>query len=906
MAPLCMPCVRSRASCSLTIGLHIFIVLILVPINVQMISNCPRKCRCTRTVEERIVDCSSAEKIPSSTPCSTTTFLLVFGTLRKISVNDLSCQSDMNTLVLDNNFIAHIEEGSFAGLLELKHISFRGNYLTTFPSEPVLPKLTTVDLSWNWIARMPTQFLHQELNIFRFTWNPLENPIVVPYWIKLAEFKGIPLTDFSAGTFLYPRYVTVLDMSFGLIEVLDSLSGFSNLRKLILPFNRIRRMNRNSFQNLTHLQRIDLRHNNIIDIVAIRNLPELQVLFLDENRIKTLGIGSLANLTKLEVLNLIGNRLLVAPVIPLRSLRSLNVNRNSITTSLITSNFSSSYPLLVNLNLSENDLSELIIPECLLLRSIYAYKNSLRNISFDDLTTCNNLTHIDFGENLLSNLSHIRNFPNLMSLFLFCNKITVWDKSVMSNLTNLSHLRLEKNLLVELDRLPSLPQLHFLNLSQNSIRHIARDTLSFPKLDTLDLSGNKLTIVPCLTLLPTLDKVILSSNQISDIEQEDIGRIPVLRTLYASNNMLRRFPTLPARNRLITLILENNNILRIHRNSTENLLQLRHLNLRGNEARGNPVFSSALTHVNLEENKIKNDNYCLTYMTHIILLSLRRNEIVAISNEPYIGQSLKYFDISHNALRYIAPFTFQSASQLSTLRLQHNVLSSLSEDTLFGLTGLHTISLQWNKIVYLSGTCFSMCPRLHYLDLTGNPVKIVSITGPFDSFPVKRLEISHFKNDFGFFPTLLTSPSSSIEYLNMTNNSAVKSWSLNSSFVIQAPLISIVFSQNSLTKTFPRFNPGSLRLLDLTHNCFYSVPDQFKYTMHPNLIRLKLSWNKIRMIEEDSFLGLFRLYYLNLDNNEIMVIKEGSFVTIKSLFHLNLNNNNLTLIHQNALPVTAS
>lgn len=81
---------------------------------------------------------------------------------------------------------------------------------------------------------------------------------------------------------------------------------------------------------------------------------------------------------------------------------------------------------------------------------------------------------------------------------------------------------------------------------------------------------------------PLLQHLILSSNRISDIEDDALGRLEIIETLYLNDNQLKRIPvSLPSS--LIDLHLENNLITEIQPQVLMGLKTLALLNLSGNK-----------------------------------------------------------------------------------------------------------------------------------------------------------------------------------------------------------------------------------------------------------------------------------------------------------------------------------
>ena len=97
----------------------------------------------------------------------------------------------------------------------------------------------------------------------------------------------------------------------------------------------------------------------------------------------------------------------------------------------------------------------------------------------------------------------------------------------------------------------------------------------------------------------------------------------------------------------------------------------------------------------------------------------------------------------------------------------------------------------------------------------------------------------------------------------------------------------------------PRDIPSEVWKVDLGHNAI----DTLEISTFSNLSLcsyLRLSFNKISVIESGAFSGLVRLAELHLDNNAMTEIKADTFVGAESLFRLELGNNDITIIDAGA------
>lgn len=153
-------------------------------------------------------------------------------------------------------------------------------------------------------------------------------------------------------------------------EILRILKGFTNLEilslynvsimqnklklflyKSELSITRKYLIDASFVQELSHLRKVDLSHNQITDTVIFQNMHDLQNLNLSNNKIS--NIKTLSKLDKIRELNLNNNRIAdVSPLVSLRKLNSLKLQNNKIR------NIEGLKGLnqLTTLDISENDL----------------------------------------------------------------------------------------------------------------------------------------------------------------------------------------------------------------------------------------------------------------------------------------------------------------------------------------------------------------------------------------------------------------------------------------------------------------------------------------------------------------------------------------------------------------------
>ncbi|XP_069460479.1 podocan-like protein 1 [Ambystoma mexicanum] len=375
----------------------------------------------------------------------------------------------------------------------------------------------------------------------------------------------------------------------------DQLSRLSNLKTLNLHNNHLSSegLPNEEFRLLESLQYIYLANNKLT--VAPRLLPStLRIADLAANLLTWIYPLTLGQKPSLRSVYLHNNQLTN------EGLPSDAFNGSDSINTLILSNNKLSQvpanlpPSLIRLHLQNNQIFK--IPSGTLsrqpeLRELYLQNNNLSNRGLDPETfsKLKGLEYLDLSSNQLTEIP-CGLPPSLMILHLGKNLITSIPEDVVSSIRNLEYLLLQNNRLTadgvhadaflkmrslhtlhlynnQLGRVPpglpkrarSLMILHNqiteiglndfaatyhvleLNLSYNQLYSARVHRLAFRKLrklQSLDMSGNLLTLVPAGLPL-SLEVLTLQRNQINGLSPDTMANLTQLRELHLSHNRLR-------------------------------------------------------------------------------------------------------------------------------------------------------------------------------------------------------------------------------------------------------------------------------------------------------------------------------------------------------------------------------
>ena len=343
--------------------------------------------------------------------------------------------------------------------------------------------------------------------------------------------------------------------------------------ELMFVFNKIAHIDTHTFDNLTHLQALNLESTELVTLqpAVFERLHKLKWLSLGFNELKTLHEEVFKGLVNLEYLFMSKNKL---TMLPGRLLQDL-VN-------------------LIELRLDRNQLVTLNI----------TFLHGLKGLKKIDLKS-NKLSYLPVGV--------FEGLTNLADLWLKCNKLVSFDSKHVQDLKNLNFLFLEENLLTEVqnDLCQKLESLGKLDIRKNKLRTIGRGTFNgFGKPNFIKLSKNKLEALPAdlFQNLTSLRNLQLGTNEIKFLDDNIFKPLPNLERLHIGGNKLSSIPRLLFNNlfKLKFLKLNSNKLTEIDTNIFISLANLEYLDMSANMLKTIPNLSklTQLTHFLAYQNPI--------------------------------------------------------------------------------------------------------------------------------------------------------------------------------------------------------------------------------------------------------------------------------------------------------------
>lgn len=330
-----------------------------------------------------------------------------------------------------------------------------------------------------------------------------------PYWEDMMELdlhdkrlSSLHMLDEFCGK------LTTLDASQNALGHLEGIPP--NVRQLKVSHNMLTELT--SWDHLMNLQYVDISGNEVKSLSALKNLVHLRSIKADNNQLTSLdgldmhdGLLSLKardnlidevdfagiKLDRLTELDLTGNRIASVRNLDLLSaLGRLKLGRNNI----MRFSVKASMKGLRQLDLSDNQLTELDISNLPGLQSLHADRNSINHLSgFNRARRLDSLSlREQRGEEPLD-LEFLSSAYEVRKLFLSGNYLGAFEPSV--DFLNLQLLELANC------GLQSLPE----NLGQ-----------LMPNLRTLNINFNAISDVSPLRFIPRMKKLLAAGNRLGD------------------------------------------------------------------------------------------------------------------------------------------------------------------------------------------------------------------------------------------------------------------------------------------------------------------------------------------------------------------------------------------------------
>lgn len=726
------------------------------------------------------------------------------------------------------------------GLNNLQTLIIRDNNILLIPGSALgrLPKLSNLYLDYNRVAALSSDILGS----------------VQPEDIRYMSLSRNVIRELPGGSFQLFKNLLYLDLSGNSLATINSemFMGLENsLLELKIGQNRITSVGSHPL-SLNRLRRLDLSHNNIVDIPnnAFEGVGQLVYLNLSHNiHFSPVPVNLIYPLTKLQVLDF-----------SYTGLKSI-------------------FPEMLNKAPS--------------LKQIYLRGNKIQELTEGTFTNLRNLTIVDLSYN---NIATIRpatfiNAMNIKHLFLRGNQLNAFRGEIFNTGTSLEELDISDNQLSYL--FPTSFRIH-------------------PRLKRITASNNKFNFFPASIIqsLQFLEFIDLSRNQLKAVEELDFARLPRLRQLFLSMNNIDSLSEMAFHNssQLQHLDLSHNKLERIGERTFEGLTRIEYLNLDNNQISELPesLFDRSRLHM-LENIILSNNNFEVAPLKtlqrqyfFVNFVDLSHNKLREIPNDDSTMINVKKLDLSYNPLNEESiknllsePKTIRELNLAGT-----NITTISSLETPF----LQSLNLSNNKIANINDQIFERSSLLESLDLSNNELKnFKTLSNVWPKLPLLQM-LNLSNNPFeqivqGDFDNLEMLKSLSIHSLDMCTRierNAFKNLpNLARLEAYDYPRLGYLDVKGVLNEL-----PG-LETLDVEIKDTAVGSDQLQPSNHPRLKELGLRGYRLKSISSSSLAGLkSKDLFIKLKNTSLTTLQPALLFPVprSSNLHLDVSGSMLTVL----------
>ncbi|XP_053203692.1 serine-rich adhesin for platelets-like [Panonychus citri] len=352
--------------------------------------------------------------------------------------------------------------------------------------------------------------------------------------LQEVKLNSLNLISLSNETFNNLIHLERLDLSNNKLTTLNVgvfSSATSILKFVDLSSNRLQSIYE-TFNGCNSIEHLNLRSNQLTNITinTFIGLVKLVYLNLDGNLITTIELGSFLQLTRLGHLIISNNPISMSTRFDSLSTKLKYVDVSNISLTSIPHGID---PFIRDLRLSGNAISKISsgdFDNYLYLNVLVLDSNGLSIVELDSLGRLEYLIELWAKDNQLTSLP-IDLPPSLRKMYLSHNQLTTINSTIFSPLVKLERLDLSNNLIttIETDSLSNLVNLVRLNLSNNKLTNLVN--VKWPSnLKCLDLSANPIVIIDLISLTSTpnleelnLSKIVSSSSTSSSQLTETIN-----------------------------------------------------------------------------------------------------------------------------------------------------------------------------------------------------------------------------------------------------------------------------------------------------------------------------------------------------------------------------------------------
>ena len=321
----------------------------------------------------------------------------------------------------------------------------------------------------------------------------------------------------------YPTNIKVLELIGNNITQVSvtAFRGLYKLTVLLLLKNKIELLQGNLFQDLLHLSYLDLSRNRIVSIspAVFNGLGKLMFLCISYNQLTYLDESLFKGLSNLTHLDLKYNylKLVTSELLNLPHLHILYLCNNPL-------NLTKGVPVFSKLNT---------------LWFLSLWNTTIKDLPVNVFSGLHSLEHLFIDDNDLKDVSAecFYDLKNMKTLHLRKCQLTNLDGYLFRYLTRLEFLSVGENsfTLLKSRVFTGLNNLLFLRMPSSRLKYIEFDVFkATPNIIFIDLSSNELTELPDMHFLLSMVFLNLKENPLTKITKESFAELTGSTDIYVS------------------------------------------------------------------------------------------------------------------------------------------------------------------------------------------------------------------------------------------------------------------------------------------------------------------------------------------------------------------------------------
>lgn len=636
-----------------------------------------------------------------------------------------------------------------------------------------------------------------------------------------SEIDYIPIEIFKR----FPDLI-VFDASYTSLPILkeNTFEGANKLKALVLSNNKIKQLS--SFNGLTELVELNLSHNRIKTLSVFKKLFNLRVLDLKGNEIIVIDKDAFQHLANLTKLQLSQNWILQVDdeFKDLKILEELDLSENRI--KKINENSFKGLKDLKSLHIGQNAITELdetIFKDLVNLQFLYLQNNRMFAVAPSLLANLKLLQVFDLSENRIDHLDKelFANQRNLIDLNLSRNTLSKIEDGSFENLEKLERLNLRilrKFSEVTNATFKGLVNLQVLTISHNNVKDIpigAFDDLG--KLLYLSMEGTKQASVSAEVMKPLKSLIKLdlpydvrtispfAMNNFKELVFLHLNMIEYFKEdlTILGFNYLKKFEPKPSEDKEVFVKLEKNSCQTLHLKSRGDIstysieadefavlitlsypdsvrvLKIKNVRI---DVDHHGVFKNQKVLEELYINDCTLSNITiplLTGLTNLKALDLSKSKIMSIEDHSFDDLvNLKLLQLKKNQIDFTNTQLLTYLRNLQGLFLDDNKMNNIDQEFLSknillkevylqnmqigsidvnsfqNLKELKVLNIRGNRLIKLSHSVFKGLTRLVSIDLSENKLNLLSIDMFAQVEELKELKLTENccnYNNFDYF-----------------------------------------------------------------------------------------------------------------------------------------------------------